>query len=66
MEHYLEQHDLQAVKALDAPLGKLAGYYKHLGELATGYEKDPTKLEENLKQVHAWQAEVVDLDKALQ
>jgi predicted O-linked N-acetylglucosamine transferase (SPINDLY family) len=66
LESHLEGHDLQAIKALDAPLSKLAGYYKHLGELAKGYEKDPTKLEESLKHVQAWQAEVECLEKALQ
>ena len=34
------------------PLSKLSGYYNHLAELAKGYEKDPVKLEENLKHVY--------------
>jgi NAD(P)-dependent dehydrogenase (short-subunit alcohol dehydrogenase family) len=41
-----------------APLEKLAGYYEHLAELAKGYEKDPVKLEENLRHVYAWRDEV--------
>jgi NAD(P)-dependent dehydrogenase (short-subunit alcohol dehydrogenase family) len=47
------------------PLNKLAGYYAHLGDLARGYEKDPLKLEENLRHVRAWQAEVEELEKLL-
>ena len=40
------------------PLDKLAGYYDHLAELAKGYEKDPAKLEENLRHVYRWRDEV--------
>jgi NAD(P)-dependent dehydrogenase (short-subunit alcohol dehydrogenase family) len=47
------------------PLEKLAGYYAHLCDLARGYEKDPIKLEENLRQVRAWQADVEELEKLL-
>jgi hypothetical protein len=47
-------------------LEKLAGYYEHLAELAKGYEKDPTKLEENLQHVYRWRDEVEMLAKALQ
>jgi hypothetical protein len=42
----------------DLPLNKLAGYYAHLFDLARGYEKDPIKLEKNLRHVRAWQADV--------
>jgi hypothetical protein len=45
-----------AVTAL--PLDKLAGYYEHLAELAKGYEKDQTKLQENLKHVYGWRDDV--------
>jgi NAD(P)-dependent dehydrogenase (short-subunit alcohol dehydrogenase family) len=40
------------------PLAKLAGYYEHLAELAKGYEKDPVKLEDNLRHVYGWRDEV--------
>jgi hypothetical protein len=45
------------------PLEKLASYYNHLAELAKGYEKDPVKLEENLRQVYGWRDEVEQLEK---
>lgn len=45
------------------PLEKLAGYYDHLAELAKGYEKDPAKLEENLRYVYGWRDEVRELAK---
>ncbi|HSB67348.1 MAG TPA: SDR family oxidoreductase, partial [Anaerolineales bacterium] len=47
------------------PLEMLSGYYDHLGELAKGYEKDRTKLEENLKHVYSWRDEVLELGKIL-
>jgi NAD(P)-dependent dehydrogenase (short-subunit alcohol dehydrogenase family) len=47
------------------PLSKLAGYYEHLAELARGYEKDPEKLEENLRYVNSWRDEVIALDNLL-
>ena len=47
------------------PLEKLAAYYAHQGELARGYEKDATKLEENLKHVYAWRDEVNELEMML-
>jgi NAD(P)-dependent dehydrogenase (short-subunit alcohol dehydrogenase family) len=45
------------------PLAKLAGYYDHLAKLAKGYEKDPVKLQENLKHVYGWRDEVAELEK---
>jgi hypothetical protein len=47
------------------PLGKLAGYYDHLADLARGYEKDPAKLAENLRHVYRWRDEVKELDKLI-
>jgi NAD(P)-dependent dehydrogenase (short-subunit alcohol dehydrogenase family) len=47
------------------PLEKLSGYYEHLAELAKGYEKDRTKLEENLRQVYGWRDEVKELERLL-
>jgi NAD(P)-dependent dehydrogenase (short-subunit alcohol dehydrogenase family) len=65
LQRHLEQDDLSAVRALAAPLDKLAGYYKHLGELAKGYEKDPVELAESLRHVNAWQAEAEQLHKEI-
>jgi len=47
------------------PLQKLAGYYNHLAELAKGYEKDPAKLEENLRHVYGWRDEVKQLERMI-
>ena len=47
------------------PLAKLAGYYGHMAELAKGYEKDPVKLQDNLRHVYGWKDEVEMLEKAL-
>jgi NAD(P)-dependent dehydrogenase (short-subunit alcohol dehydrogenase family) len=57
--------DIVLNNATVAPLGKLAGYYRHLGELATGYEKDPIKLAESLRHVKAWQAEAEQLQQEI-
>ncbi len=43
------------------PLSRLAAYYNHLAELAKGYEKNPAKLEENLRYVYGWKEEVEKL-----
>lgn len=47
------------------PLEKLAGYYNHLAELAKGFEKNPAKLEENLRYVYGWKEEVEQLKQRL-
>jgi len=70
-EHWLEAIDAlaQALRASDGeshstalpPLEHLAGFYAHLQKLATGYEKDPGKLEEQLKVVKSWQDDVESL-----
>lgn len=46
-------------------LDKLAGYYEHLADLAKGYERDQTKLEENLRHVYSWRDEVTRLIQSL-
>ncbi len=48
------------------PLEKLAEYYNHLAELAKGYEKNASKLEENLRYVYEWRAQVQRLAKVIQ
>ena len=70
VEEWLEalrqlQEDLQHGLISRPPLEKLAGYYNHLAELAKGYEKDPTKLEENLRHVYRWRDEVEALAKVI-
>jgi hypothetical protein len=59
------KEDLRHGAASRPPLEKLAGYYNHLAELAKGYEKDPAKLEENLRHVYRWRDEVEDLAKII-
>jgi NAD(P)-dependent dehydrogenase (short-subunit alcohol dehydrogenase family) len=60
------EESLQGGEALASPpLTKLAGYYGHMAELAKGYEKDPVKLQDNLRHVYGWKDEVEMLEKAL-
>lgn len=47
------------------PLNKLAGYYDHLTEMAKGYKKNQSKLEENLRYVYSWRDEVIGLEKLM-
>jgi NAD(P)-dependent dehydrogenase (short-subunit alcohol dehydrogenase family) len=47
------------------PLGRLAGYYDHLADLARGYEKDPAKLQDSLGHLDRWEEEVKELERAL-
>jgi NAD(P)-dependent dehydrogenase (short-subunit alcohol dehydrogenase family) len=47
------------------PLGRLAGYYDHLADLARGYEKDPAKLQDSLSHLGRWEEEVKELERAL-
>jgi len=50
---------------ISPPLEKLARYYEHLADLAKGYEKDPAKLQENLRHVYSWRDEVAALIEIL-
>ncbi len=59
------KEDLECGRTSHPPLEKLAGYYNHLAELAKGYEKDPAKLEENLRHVYRWRDEVEALAKVV-
>jgi hypothetical protein len=70
VEEWLEtlqqlEENLKHGVASHPPLGQLADYYSHLAELAKGYEKDRSKLEENLKHVYGWKDEVEKLEKIL-
>jgi len=60
------KENMQHGAASRPPLEKLAGYYEHLAEMAKGFEKDPVKLEENLRHVYRWRDEVEVLAKILQ
>ncbi len=53
----LENGSLPPLPELD----RLAAYYDHLAELAKGFEKNPQKLEENLRYVYGWRDEVRQL-----
>lgn len=46
-------------------LERLAGFYEHLGELASGYVKDSAQRDQQLRLVAAWRGEVEDLRRAL-
>jgi hypothetical protein len=50
---------------LDAPIGQLASYYAHMQDLAKGYEKDPQKLEEQLRIIEGWREEADRLQGSL-
>jgi NAD(P)-dependent dehydrogenase (short-subunit alcohol dehydrogenase family) len=50
---------------LNLPLARLADYYNHLADLSKGYEKDPAKLEDNLRYVYGWRDEVLQLVQLL-
>jgi len=55
LEHSLEMRDQGTLATLHVPVEKLAKYYKHLEELAEGYEKDPVKLQEYVEIMRGWQ-----------
>ena len=70
VEEWLEtlrqlEENLKGGVMSNPPLGQLAGYYEHLADLAKGYEKDPAKLEENLRHVYRWRDEVNELAKLI-
>ncbi len=57
----LESSDRPLHSTTRPPLEQLAGFYAHMQKLAAGYEKDPIKLEAQLKVVRAWQDDVENL-----
>ncbi|HLO34204.1 MAG TPA: hypothetical protein VK249_33975, partial [Anaerolineales bacterium] len=70
VEEWLEtlrqlDENLQRGLVSHPPLEKLSAYYQHLADLAKGYEKDPAKLEENLRHVYRWRDEVNNLAKVI-
>jgi hypothetical protein len=60
------EEDLKRGVVSHPPLERLAEYYDHLAELAKGYEKDPVKLEDNLRHVYGWKDEVEKLEKMIE
>jgi NAD(P)-dependent dehydrogenase (short-subunit alcohol dehydrogenase family) len=71
VEEWLERlrqlgEDLQRGTLACPFLHQLAGYYEHLAELARGYEKDPAKLEENLRHIYRWREEVNELARLIE
>ena len=47
------------------PLSQLAAYYEHQQEQLKGFEKDPNKLQENLKIIDGWIKDAKALTQAL-
>lgn len=47
------------------PLKRLSAYYGHQQEQLKGFEKDPTKLQQNLKIIDIWIEDVNQLIQAL-
>ena len=66
MEQALEEGSFGKAAALQAPLDKLAGFYKNLQQLARGYVKDPVELEKNLQITRQWQEDAEKLSDILQ
>jgi hypothetical protein len=62
----LLDENLESGVSSHPPLEKLAEYYQHLAELAKGYERNPEKLEENLRHVYRWRDEVNELAKLVE
>lgn len=62
LEHLRESLDHDG-SITQPPIERLAAYYEHLADLAKGYEKDKSRLEENLRQVYHWRDEVEALEK---
>jgi hypothetical protein len=50
---------------LNPPIGRLTSYCEHMQDLARGYEKDPKKLEEQLRIIQGWREEADQLKAIL-
>jgi NAD(P)-dependent dehydrogenase (short-subunit alcohol dehydrogenase family) len=55
LEQALENRDSYRLAAVEAPIEKLADYWKHLHELAGGYINDPDVLKKQRKIITGWQ-----------
>jgi NAD(P)-dependent dehydrogenase (short-subunit alcohol dehydrogenase family) len=65
VDRVLGRRDRSALMKLSPPVGDLASYYRHLGDLARGYEQDQDKLEEQLRIIKGWQDEADQLKESL-
>ncbi len=65
LENALAARDARAVSRLGIPLDRLAGYYRHLADLAMGYFKDSAKREEYVGIVRGWEREAGELTEML-
>ncbi|RPI87691.1 MAG: SDR family NAD(P)-dependent oxidoreductase [Chloroflexi bacterium] len=65
LESALERQDMAALVKLNPPVAQLSGYYGHMADLAKGYEKNASKLEEHLKIVQGWQDDAERLAEIL-
>lgn len=54
LEMALARQDWDAVHKQNVPVAALARYYVHLMELARGYEKDPAKLDVQMRMMQEW------------
>jgi NAD(P)-dependent dehydrogenase (short-subunit alcohol dehydrogenase family) len=65
VDRVLGRRDRSALMKLSPPVGDLASYYRHLRDLARGYEQDQDKLEEQLRIIKGWQDEADQLKESL-
>lgn len=65
LETVLESGDALTAQQMAIPIDNLAHYYKHLMQLAEGYEKDPVKLSEQKRIMQGWVDEVDDLTRSM-
>ncbi len=54
LETALESEDWDDIHEQNVPIDALARYYTHLMSLARGYEKDPAKLEVQMRAMQCW------------
>lgn len=54
LETALESEDWDDIHEQNVPIDALARYYTHLMSLARGYEKDPAKLEVQMRAMQGW------------
>ncbi|MDD1743937.1 MAG: SDR family oxidoreductase [Methanomassiliicoccales archaeon] len=63
LEKRITKQDVTA--GMSAPMVQLVAFYRHQQDLLRGFEKDPNKLEINLKAIDSWIEDVSALIKAL-
>lgn len=65
LEIRLSDADSPEVPILHVPLSQLEGYYRHMAQMAEGYEKDPEVRRRNVEIVMEWAREVQRLEVLL-